>query len=650
MRFVFAIFFLLSAGLFAQTPPPGRAVFEAHCSVCHGTRGNGGELGPAIAERLLHYSDTELNTLIHEGLPNSGMPANNLTAEDTRILVEFLHTLRSLEAPVETRAKISLAGGAALEGRVMNQSSWDVQLLTDDGRIHLLRKDGDVYRQVTSEKDWPSYNGEFSGNRYTTLDQINKSNVGKLAPTWVFTMLNVARLQTTPIVVDGIMYVTSANECYALDAGSGREIWHYQRRRTKNLVGNAAGGINRGAAVAGDRLFMVTDNAHIIGLNRFTGRLLWETVMADWHLNYNATAAPLAVDGMVISGTAGGDEGARGFVAAFDQATGKEVWRFWTVPKRGEPGSETWRGDDIDHPSGATWLTGTYDPQLHTLYWPTGNPGPDLDGDQRGGDNLYTSSIVALDVNTGKMKWYFQYTPHNVWDWDAEQPPVLVDTTWNGQPRKLLLHANRNGVFYVLDRTDGKLLLARPFVRRLTWASGIDKQGRPILNPNQEPTEAGNRICPSLEGGTNWFSTSFNPATGLYYVQTMEKCDLFTKRAAPWRAGSGYFGGSFEEAPGDKAQKILRAINIETGAIAWELPQTGPANSWGGTLSTASGLVFFCEDSGALMAVDATDGKPLWKFQANQLWKASPMTYRFDGKQYVAVASGSTILAFALMN
>ncbi len=659
MRFFCPIPFLLAGALFAQTPPPGRAVFEAHCSVCHGTRGNGGELGPAISERLLHFSDTELNTLIHEGLPNSGMPANNLTADDTRILIEFLHTLRSLGAPPETHTKISLTGGGTLEGRVMNQSSWDMQLLADDGRIHLLRTgpmliDSTVvtktYREVTSQTDWPSYNGQFSGNRYTTLDQINKNNVAKLAPKWIFNMLNVARLQTTPIVVGGIMYVTSANECYALDAGSGREIWHYQRARTKNLVGNAAGGINRGAAVAGERLFMVTDNAHIIGLNRFTGRLLWETVMADWHQNYNATSAPLAVDGMVISGTAGGDEGARGFVAAFDQATGKEVWRFWTVPKRGEPGSETWQGDDIDHPSGATWLTGTYDPQLHTLYWPTGNPGPDLDGDQRGGDNLYTSSIVALDVNTGKMKWYFQYTPHNVWDWDAEQPPVLVDTIWNGQARKLLLHANRNGIFYVLDRTNGKLLLARPFVRRLTWARGVDEHGRPILNPNQEPTEAGNRICPSLEGGTNWFSTSFNPATRLYYVQTMEKCDLFTKRAAPWRAGSGYFGGSFEEAPGDKPQKILRAINIETGAIAWELPETGPANSWGGTLSTASGLVFFCEDSGALMAVDATNGKPLWEFQANQLWKASPMTYMFDGKQYVAVASGSTILAFALMN
>ncbi len=640
---------LLLAAAWAQSPP-GRAQFEAHCSVCHGARGNGGELGPAIAERLRHYSDAELAALIHEGLPNSGMPASNLGAGDTQSLIEFLRTLPDPEGAAARSVQVALADGRTLEGRLMNQGPAEMQLLTADGHLHLLRASGKTYRQVSSDTDWPTYNGQPGGNRYTTLDQINKSNLPRLAPRWIFTLLNTARLEGTPIVVEGVMYVTSANECYALDAGSGRQIWHYQRRRTKGLVGNAAGGINRGAAVSGGRLFMVTDNAHLIALDRFTGRLLWETEMADWHQNYNATSAPLTAGNLVISGTAGGDEGARGFVAAFDQSTGREVWRFWTVPKPGEPGSETWQGSDIDHPSAAAWLTGTYDPQLGTIYWPTGNPGPDLNGDERGGDNLYSSSIVALDVNSGKMKWYFQYTPHNVWDWDAEQPPVLADTTWNGRPRKLLLHANRNGFFYVLDRTDGKLLLAKPFVHKLTWARGIDEKGRPLLNPHQEPTEEGNRICPSLEGATNWFSTSFNPATRLYYVQTLEKCDVFTKSKAPWKAGSGYFGGSFEQAPGDTAQKILRAIRIDDGSIAWELPETGPGNSWGGTLATSTGLVFFCDDSGAFMAADAFTGKPLWRFPANQVWKASPMTYRFDGKQYLAVASGSSILSFALMD
>ena len=348
-------------------------------------------------------------------------------------------------------------------------------------------------------------------------------------------------------------------------------------------------------------------------------------------------------------GTAGGDEGARGFLAAFDVASGKEAWRFWTVPKRGEPGSETWKGTDIDHPSAATWLTGTYDPQLDTLDWQTGNPGPDLNGDERDGDNLYSSSILALEAKTGKLKWYFQYTPHNVWDWDAQQTPALVDALWNGQPRKLLLQANRNGFFYVLDRTNGKLLMGKPFVKNLTWASGLDDKGRPVLNPNQEPTPQGNRVCPALDGATNWFSTAFNPATRVYYVQTQEKCGIFVKATQEWKAGAGYFGGSFGGVPGEIPQKILRAIRIEDGKIMWELPQSGKSNSWGGTLSTAGGLVFFGEDSGSLMAADDATGRPLWQFPTNQIWKASPMTYMFDGKQYVAVASGSNIISFALL-
>ena len=311
------------------------------------------------------------------------------------------------------------------------------------------------------------------------------------------------------------MYVTSANQCYALDAGTGREIWHYSRPRTRNLTGNAAGGINRGVGVAGDRVFMVTDHAHIIALNRFTGALLWETDMADWNVNYNATVAPLPIGNLVITGSSGGDEGVRGFLAAYDQATGKEVWRFWTVPAPGEPGSETWKGGGIEHPGAATWLTGTHDPELDTLYWPTGNPSPDLYGDNRIGDNLYSDSILALDPKTGKLKWYFQFTPHDVWDYDAQETPALIDANWQGKPRKLLVQANRNGFFYVLDRTNGEFLLGTKYVKNVTWASGLTAQGRPIRVPNMEPTPEGRRVCPSLEGASNWYSTSYNPATGL---------------------------------------------------------------------------------------------------------------------------------------
>ncbi len=635
----------------ASAQDAGRQVFAARCAGCHGSDGNGGELGPGIATRVPTRTDQELSTLFRQGLPASGMPSfANVSDADAATLIQFLRTLKPRAGTAPERTTITVAGGGRLAGLVLNKSQFDMQLLGDDHRLHLLRKaagDADVYRDVRSQADWTSYNGGPGGSRYSALSQINKSNAASLAPKWMFSLRNTTNLQVTPIVSDGVMYVTAANECYALDAGSGREIWHYQRARTKGLVGNAAGGVKRGAAVNGDRLFMVTDHAHIIALSKATGALLWETEMADWHQNYNATGAPLPVGNLVITGTSGGDEGVRGFVAAFDQATGKEVWRFWTTPKRGEPGAETWQGKGLDHPSGTTWMTGVYDATLDTVYWTVGNPGPDLYGEDRLGDNLYTDSVVALDAKTGALKWHFQFTPHDVWDYDAEETPALVDATWQGQPRKLVVQANRNGFFYVLDRTNGKFLFGTQYVKTVTWATGLDANGRPLRVPNMEPTLEGRRVCPSLDGASNWYSTSFNPVTHLYYVQTNDKCGIFTKIPADWEAGKGFMGGSFSPAP-EPAQRLLRAIDITTGKAVWSLPQTGTVNSWGGVLSTAGGVVIFGEDSGALMAADAATGKGLWSFQTNALWKASPMTYMFDNKQYVAVAAGSNIVAFGL--
>lgn len=549
--------------------------------------------------------------------------------------------------PVE-RKTLQTSSGQTLSGTVLNQGMSDLQLRTDDKKIHLLRKDGDQYREVTSQADWPSYDGELSGNRYSKLTQIDKSNIAHLAPKWIFPIANVAMVETTPVVVDGLMYVSSANECWALDAGTGRLIWHYHRARTKGVSGNAAIGFNRGVASAGNRIFMLTDNAHIIGLDRLNGELLWETEMADYRQNYNGTAAPLAVGNLVITGVAGGDGGARGFVAAYEQATGKEVWRFWTVPQPGEPTSETWKGG-LDHPSGATWMNGTYDPQLDTIYWPVGNPGDDYYGDDRQGDNLYTDCIVALDAKTGKLKWYFQFTPHDIHDWDAQEPPVLVDTNWRGQPRKLLLQANRNGFFYVLDRVTGQFLLGKPFLKKLNWASGLDAKGRPILNDLPEQSDGGVYVCPSFQGGANWYSTSFNPATGLFYFQALERCNIFNKRHTEWQAGKGYMGGTARPAPGETFVKSVRALNVQTGDIAWDLPQgPAPATASAGLLSTASGLVFFGENTGSFMAADAASGRPLWEFPTNQVFRASPMTYTFDNRQYVAIASGQGIIAFSL--
>jgi alcohol dehydrogenase (cytochrome c) len=557
-------------------------------------------------------------------------------------------------APAGARTRTTsyeLTDGRTIDGVPLNhERADDIQLRTQSGSIVLLRKSGARYRVVTSGVDWPSYDGSTTGNRYTTLTQIDKSNVSRLAPRWIYTIPSSLRLQVTPVVVQGVMYVTSANECYALDAGNGREIWRFQQPRTKGLVGNAAGGINRGVAVAGERVFMVTDHAHLLALNRSTGALLWDTEMADWRQNYNATSAPLIVGDFVVAGTAGGEQGVRGFLAAYDQTTGKEAWRFWTVPKPGEAGSETWKGSGLEQPGGTTWMTGVYDAALGLVYWTTGNPSPDYNGDERLGDNLYASSVVALDAQSGLLKWHFQFTPHNVWDWDAQQPTVLVDAAWEGRPRRLLVQASRNGFFYVIDRTDGTFLLGKPFVSHLTWAREIGPDGRPVLMPGQEPSAEGTRVCPSAHGAANWYSTSYSPQTGLYYVQTLENCNVFVKSVSEWAAGKSYWGGSTKQDADAPNQKILRAIDVKTGKIAWEVPQPGPGAARGGTLATASGLLFFCDDQDRFAAVDAATGKPLWNFGMNSVWRASPMTYQFDAQQYVAIASGSNIVSFGLVN
>jgi alcohol dehydrogenase (cytochrome c) len=643
----------IAFGLAAQEPQgvdPGRQTFEAHCARCHGADGNGGDIGPPIVLRLRAHNDEQLASLIRNGLPARGMPPNRIASTEMAGLLNFLRTIqhRAAASPLGGRKlQLQTTEGKAIQGQVLGEGFDDLQLRTDDQRVVLLRRAGNRFRQVTSETEWPNYNGDPRGNRYTSLSQINTGNVARLGMAWMFTVPDVGKLEVTPVVVGGMMYVTGPNECFALDAGSGREIWHYKRPRTPAM--SVTSGANRGVAVADDRVFMQTDNAHLIALNRFTGKLLWDTEVADSRKNYSASSAPLPAGSLIISGVAGGEHGANGFVAAHDQKTGKEVWRFSTVPRPGEPGSETWEGKDIEHGGAPTWFTGSYDPELDVVYWPTGNPSKEYNGDHRQGDNLYSDCILALERKTGHLKWYYQFTPHDLWDWDATETPVLVDATWQGQPRKLMLHANRNGFFYVFDRRDGALLLAKPFVKNLTWASAIGPDGRPIKLPNQEPSSVGTKVCPSQDGATNWFSPSFNPMTGLYYVQTFEKCSVYTKNdPGEWKAGRSYLGGSQRTAPDPEPQRILKAIDISTGEIAWMLPQPGPANSWGGTLTTAGSLVIFGEEGGALMAADAANGNPLWSFQTNQTWKASPMTYMFDNRQFVAAAAGPNIMAFAI--
>ena len=599
--------------LFLAASAAAQTEFYARCAGCHGADANGGERAPAIRR---DRTDAQLTDLIRQGNPPAGMPPFDLPEAELKRLVAFIRSAPPHPEPA----------------------------------AHLRNARDIPFAELADPHpgDWPTYNGRLGGNRHSALAQIDTGNVARLAPRWIFSIPGSQHLEVTPVVVDGVMYVTSVNEVHALDARNGRSLWRFQRPRSKGLVGDAAGGINRGVAVLGARVFLVTDNAHLLALDRATGKLAWDVEMADSRENYGATSAPLAVKDLVISGTSGGDEGVRGFIAAYKASTGERVWRFWTIPAPGEPLAKTWIGRALEHGCTAAWLTGTYDPKLDLLYWTTGNPCPDYNGDERQGDNLYSSSVVALKPETGTLAWHYQYTPHDLHDWDAVQTPMLIDASFGGRERQLLAQANRNGFFYVLDRADGKLLLARPFVEKLTWASGIGADGRPQPLPGADPTPEGTRACPSVEGATNWFSTAFHPGTGLYYVMALEKCNIYKKAEAIWQPGKSYYGGATGRVASESSRKFLRALDLQTGKIVWEHEQEGAARTWGGVLSTEGNLVFYGDDSGDFAAVDAKSGKLLWRWAANANWKASPMTYLAGGRQYVAIAGGPNILAFAL--
>jgi alcohol dehydrogenase (cytochrome c) len=495
--------------------------------------------------------------------------------------------------------------------------------------------------------NWTSYNGDYTGRRYSSLNEIKPENVGQLRAAWVFHPGNSEKLETTPVVVNGIMFVTSANDAFALDARTGRVVWHHQRPVSSGLLDDAASHHNRGVAVWRNFVYMETDDAHLLCLDARSGTLLWDVAYADKAKHYGATSAPLVVKDAVIVGTSGGDSGVRGFLAAYDALTGKLKWRFWTIPEPGEFGSASWPGDSYLHGGGTTWMPGTYDPKLDTLYWTTSNAAPDFVGDSRPGDDLYTACVLALDPNTGRLKWYFQFTPHDLYDYDANQTPVLVDVEDGGATRRLLVQANRNGFLYVLDRTSGKFLSATSFVQKLNWAKGVDASGRPVLS-GRIPTTQGTYICPGINGATNWFSPSYNPDTGLFYVLALESCNLYFTNPKPFRLGETYYATGTKLPPDEHAQKTLLAYSAIEGKLVWRYAQVGLGDSWGGTLTTAGGLVFVGDDGGSLEAVEARTGRPLWHFNTGQTMHASPMSYMVDGVQYVAVSAGSNIFSFTL--
>lgn len=496
-----------------------------------------------------------------------------------------------------------------------------------------------------TQSDWTSYGGNPQGWRFSDLKQINTTNVARMAPEWIFQSGIAGKWQAMPLVFDKQMYITGpGNHAFALDALTGKQVWHYSQPVPKG-VNVCCGQPNRGFAVHGDLLIKVNMEATILAIDRRTGKVVWETVIDDYKKGYSATVAPLVIKDKVIIGIAGAEFGTRGFIDGFDVKTGKKLWRFWTVAGEGEPNGETWSGDSWKRGGGSNWITGTYDPELNLTYWGTGNPGPDLNGDHRKGDNLYTCSMVALDPDTGKLKWHFQFTPHDVHDWDSMGDPVLVDLTVKGQKVKSLIHADRNGYYYVLDRTNGKFLTAKAYTK-VTWADGIGPDGRPKLIQGQDPSEAGTKACPGMGGGHNWQATSYSPQTGLYYFNTTDGCHLYYKTQQEFVEGLWYQASTVGAIPTEPLTGRLIAVDPASGDIKWQFETVSPPSA--GVLATAGGLVFTGEKEGYFEAFDARTGKLLYRFQTGGVINSPPVSYSLNGKQYVAVTAGSSVIAFGV--
>jgi alcohol dehydrogenase (cytochrome c) len=507
-----------------------------------------------------------------------------------------------------------------------------------------------TYEQLLRAQDdpgnWLTYSGSYRSWRYSKLDQITPANAQKLKLQWVYQMPTTLMVEATPIIVNGIMYISEPpSNLVALDAKTGRQFWRY-RRQLPDRINVCCGQVNRGVAVLGNRVFVGTVDAHLVALDARTGDVLWDVTVADPKTGHSISGAPLIVKDMVICGIAGGEYGIRGFLNAYDAATGKRRWRFWTIPEPGSPGSETWSGDAWKTGGAPTWVTGSYDAEQNLLIWGTGNPSPDWNGDVRPGNNLYSDCAIALDPDTGKLKWYFQFIPHDTHDWDAAQIPVLVDDTWKGQPRKLIYWAHRGGFFYVLDRENGKFLFGAPFAKQ-TWAKGLDGEGHPVLLPSIDPSPDGTYIWPGVQGATNWYSPSYNPLTKLFYLSYWENRSVYRKGEQEYSPGNRYIGSvPLIDLPGELGHGGVRALDPKTGERVWDYRlETKP---WAGVLSTAGGLVFGGSDEGYVFALDAKTGKEAWRQNLGGIIRTNPVTYLVEGKQYVTTSAGNGVFTFAL--
>ena len=612
----------------------GAAIFRSQCSSCHGPDGTGGA-GPNLRDGEWRHgaSDWAVFLSIARGVPGTDMEGSSLSEHSVWQVVAYLRSL----TPLPDQAGLGLATS---EEGLPADTLPSIPLVTYE---RLLRASDEP-------ADWLTYSGTYSSHRYSRLDQINRNTVESLELKWVFQMpTNYGKVETTPLVVHDVMFLTEPpSNVVALDARTGRQLWRYERDLPDRLP-LCCGRVNRGLAVLGDRLYLGALDAHLVALDTRSGAMIWDVEVADHRAGYSITAAPLAVRDKIIVGIAGGEYGIRGFLDAYDAKTGERVWRFYTVPGPGEPGHETWSGDSWKTGGAPTWLTGSFDPELNLVYWGVGNPGPDFESESRKGDNLYSNCVIALNADTGELKWYFQFTPEDIHDWDAVQIPVLADGEFLGEQRKLILWANKNAFFYVLDRESGELLLAREFARQ-NWADGIDSRGRPILRPGMSPSREGVLTYPGGGGATNWWSPSYSPLSGLLYVPVMEWASIFfSGESATYTAGSQFMGCCEKKLPHSQIRAAIRALAPETGAVTWEYRLPGKTPRMSGVLSTAGNLVFAgADDRGRFVALDAETGELLWQAHLGGHFVAAPITYSSQGEQQVTIAAGRAIFTFAL--
>ncbi len=641
----------------------------AGCAKCHMFQGRGGRLGPDLSrigdEKKLadiRKAIQDPNASLRRGFRtievtfNDGHKVTGVAKNEDTFSLQMMDTNEKLHLLNKTQLK---------EVRQTHETLMPKSTLNDSqisSLLAFLKKGkaqpvewkpaadfnvsfGRLKNAASEPQNWLTYWGDYAGTHYSRLTQITPANVSQLKSAWSH-QFGASNIETVPVVVDGVMFVTGPqSNAAALDARTGRVIWQYTRR-LPDVHSNCTVMTNRGVGVLGDRVYLATLDAHLVALDAKTGNVIWDVEVDDYKKGFSITLAPLVIDNKVVVGVTAGECAVTGWIDSFDATTGKKLWRTHTVAQPGDPNRASWAGDSAKYGGAPTWMTGTYDASTDTLFWTTGNPGPDYEGTVRAGDNLYSCSVLALDPATGRMKWYFQYTPHDVHDWDANETPVLVDAVVRGKLRKLLIMANRNAFYYAIDRTTGEFLSGKAFAKQ-TWAKGLDDKGHPIVIPGTDPTAEGNYVCPDALGAANFAAPSYSESTKLFYVSVRETCATYLSEIKTPAPGQPYTGGGQREDEKQGEQGFIRALEPATGNVKWSTKIQQGSHA-AGVLATAGNLVFAASKDGNLMALDAKSGKIVWHYQTGAAMRSSPMSFAVDGKQYIAITNDSTLLTFAL--